>query len=281
MSSTVLTLLGLCGLCCVGMCVCACLIGIIIHNKMKIKNKADAKAQDLAAECQAYTQGVAQHRQEFEAETQLAIQRSSRAGAIAFLGAPTEMTPVVEIQIALIQLEAAFIRIDMTQGYPATLSRDGNRVNLTSQPPRNYLDIAATTLKKNREWREAVRSGQASPCTGGATPVTASSNPLAVQRTGKVYSDDGWASVAAASAPASRTMMVRTRELSRTLYILVYWLSNVVIHQRLANRGHKLPLAHLPPLLLSSHSARPLLLASLSPPTLRLGRWCKCKRRTV
>ena len=218
MSSTVLTLLGLCGLCCVGMCVCACLIGIHIHHLMKIKNKADAKAQDVTAKCQAYEQGVAQHRQEFEAETQLAIQRSSRAGAIAFLGAPTEMTPVVEIQIALIQLEAAFIRIDMTQGYPATLSRDGNRGN-PSNLSLNYLDIAATTLKKNREWREAVRSGQASPCTGGAAPVTASSNPLAVQRTGKVYSDDGWASVAAASAPASRTMMVRTRELSRTLYI--------------------------------------------------------------
>ena len=277
-SRTAHLLLGLCVLCCVGMCVCACLIGIIIHNKMKIKNKADAKAQDLAAECQAYTQGVAQHRQEFEAETQLAIQRSSRAGAIAFLGAPTEMTPVVEIQIALIQLEAAFIRIDMTQGYPATLSRDGGP---SSNLILNYLDIMRKYNKKNREWREAVRSGQASPCTGGAAPVTASSNPLAVQRTGKVYSDDGWASVAAASAPASRTMMVRTRELSRTLYILVYWLPNVVIHQRLANRGHKLPLAHLPPLLLSSHSARPLLLASLSPPTLRLGRWCKCKRRTV
>ena len=218
MSSTVLTLLGLCGFCCVGMCVCACLIGIIIHNKMKIKNKADAKAQDLTAKCQAYEQGVAQHRQEFEAETQLAIQRSSRAGAIAFLGAPTEMTPVVEIQIALIQLEAAFIRIDMTQGYPATLSRDGNR-GPSSNLILNKLDIMRKYNKENREWREAVRSGQASPCTGGAAPVTASSNPLAVQRTGKVYSDDGWASVAAASAPASRTMMVRTRELSRTLYI--------------------------------------------------------------
>jgi hypothetical protein len=188
------------------------------------------------------------------------------------------MTPVVEIQIALIQLEAAFIRIDMTQGYPATLSRDGGP---SSNLILNYLDIVRSHNTKNREWREAVRSGQASPCTGGAAPVTASSNPLAVQRTGKVYSDDGWASVAAASAPASRTMMVRTRELSRTLYILVYWLPNIVIHQRLANRGHKLPLAHLPPLLLSSHSARPLPLASLSPPTLRLGRWCKCKRRTV
>jgi len=146
----------------------------------------EARVRNLQAAAAFRAQQLAAFRaQELAAEEQLALQRSNRAGAYEFIGSPTVMTPLAEIQIALIQLEAAFSRVNGKK------EKDGR-------------------MQEDREWREAVRTTLR--VTGAPPPVTVIPNPCFITpglatatastvHTGVVYSaDDGWASVAMATS---------------------------------------------------------------------------------
>jgi len=145
----------------------------------------EARVRNLQAAAAFRAQQLAAFRaQELAAEEQLALQRSNRAGAYEFIGSPTVMTPLAEIQIALIQLEAAFSRVNGKK------EKDGR-------------------MQEDREWREAVRTTLR--VIGAPAPVAVIPNPCfttglatataSTVHTGVVYSaDDGWASVAMATS---------------------------------------------------------------------------------
>ena len=183
----------------------------------------DTRVRNLQAEAAFRTEELAAFRaQELDAEEQLAMQRSNHTGAYNFIGSPTVVTAVAEIQIAMIQLEAAFTRTkERDSDYVVgTLARIPQMESFTQWTDRlkRVIDrvkeeLVTDRMKEDREWREAVRTS--AHVIGAATLATAISNPCfttansvalatataTTVRTGVVYSaDDGWASVAMATS---------------------------------------------------------------------------------
>ena len=183
----------------------------------------DTRVRNLQVEAAFRTEELAAFRaQELDAEEQLAMQRSNHTGAYNFIGSPTVVTAVAEIQIAMIQLEAAFTRTkERDSDYVVgTLARIPQMESFTQWTDRlkRVIDrvkeeLVTDRMKEDREWREAVRTS--AHVIGAATLATAISNPCfttansvalatataTTVRTGVVYSaDDGGASVAMATS---------------------------------------------------------------------------------
>ena len=129
-------------------------------------------AEQAAAALAARLQQAAFDRDANAQEAYRATQRSTFHGARAFIGSPTVMTPIVEIQLALIQLEAACA----------------------------FEEGATAPVRAARcEWRKNV-CGVATLALGGTAPITVVgvaavvaaevANPLGFVRTGAVYSSD-------------------------------------------------------------------------------------------
>lgn len=161
----------------------------------------DTRVRNLQVEAAFRTEELAAFRaQELDAEEQLAMQRSNRTGAYNFIGSPTVVTAVAEIQIAMIQLEAAFTRTKENGYVVGTLKRIHQMESFTQWIDRLKLvidrvneELVTDRMKEDREWREAVRTS--ARVIGAAT--------LATLRTGVVYSADyGGASVAMATIGA-------------------------------------------------------------------------------
>ena len=145
--------------------------------------KASAAEQVVATQRAAAAQAIAAQQAAFDeqenaVEAHHATQRSTFHGAHAFIGSPTVMSPIAEIQVALIQLEAAC-----------------------------KFEEGATTVVRSarREWRDNV-CGAATLALGGAAPVTVVGTEVeptfALMRTGAVYDvDSAWGGALQPSAP--------------------------------------------------------------------------------
>ena len=126
----------------------------------------DTRVRNLQVEAAFRTEELAAFRaQELDAEEQLAMQRSNRTGAYNFIGSPTVVTAVAEIQIAMIQLEAAFTRTKENGYVVGTLKRIHQMESFTQWIDRLKLvidrvneELVTDRMKEDREWREAVRT---------------------------------------------------------------------------------------------------------------------------
>lgn len=141
-------------------------------KKKRVQEEVEAdkvRAEELELHKLVAAKQAATDRAENASEAHRAAQRSTFHGARVFIGSPTVMTPIAEIQLALVQLEAACA----------------------------FEEGATAAVRAARcEWRDNVRGG-ATLALGGAAPfvvvgVAAEvANPIGTYvRSGAVYSSD-------------------------------------------------------------------------------------------